>query len=149
MTATRAQIAEEARTWIDVPYVHQGYSKTWGCDCIGFVRAVGEEAGALDPSTTERVAARYSGYSRETNQKRMGAALEEFLVCIPKDTATTGDILWIKIAKSPRHLGIITEPGIVIHSDLLNGRVIEHGIDSSRVSVVIAAYKYPDIEEVQ
>jgi len=149
MTATRAQIVEEARTWMGVPYIHQGYSKTQGCDCIGFVRAVGEEAGALDPSNTKRVAARYSGYSRQTDPKRMRDALEEFLVSIPKDMATTGDILWIKIAKNPRHLGIITEPGIVIHSDLLIGRVIEHGIASSRVSTVIAAFKYPDIEEAQ
>ncbi len=149
MTATRTQVAEESRTWRDVVHAHQGYSKEWGCDCVGFIRAVGVAVGALHLDKLTSEVARYNGYSRHTNPKLMRAGLEEFLVPIPVATATVGDILWIKIAKSPRHLGIITEPGIIIHSDLLVGKVIEHGIVSSRVSTVIGAFKYPDIEEVQ
>ena len=146
MTATRAQIVEEARTWLGVPWVHQGFSKVRGCDCVGFVRGVGSLVGAIHPEKQGSRVIRYEGYSRDPNPRIMNAALNEFLVRISRDEVSFGDVLWIRIAGSPRHLGIVSEPGIIIHSDLVTGKVIEHGILMSRVNSIIAAFSFPDVK---
>ena len=147
MTATRAQIVEEARTWLGVPWVHQGFSKVQGCDCVGFIRGVGSLVGALHPEKHDSRVVHYEGYARDPNPRVMNTALNEFLVSTPKDKVYIGDVLWIRIAGNPRHLGIASEPGVIIHSDSVTGKVIEHGILMSRVSFIIAAFSFPDVEE--
>ncbi len=146
MTATRVQIVEEARTWLGVPWVHQGFSKVRGCDCVGFIRGVGSLVGALHPEKRDTRVVHYGGYSRDPNPRVMNAALNEFLIHIPKDKVSIGDVLWIRIAGSPRHLGIVSELGVIIHSDSVTGKVIEHGILMSRVSSIIATFSFPDVE---
>ncbi len=146
MTATRAQIVEEAHAWLGVPWVHQGFSKVRGCDCVGFIRGVGSLVGALHPEERDTRVVHYGGYARDPNPRVMKVALNEFLVSIPKDKVSLGDVLWIRIAGHPRHLGIMSEPGVIIHSDSVTGKVIEHGILMSRVSSIVATFSFPDIE---
>lgn len=148
MSATRKQIIKEAREWLGTRWTHQGFSKRWGCDCVGFIRGVGDLCGALHPGECKDLVDLYTGYSREPNPRIMRTALKVFLIHIPREEAVPGDILWFRIGKFPRHLGIITEPNIVIHADTISKKVIEHGIVKSRVSSIVAAFKFPDVLEV-
>lgn len=146
MTATRKQVVEEARSWLGTPWIHQGFSKAQGCDCIGLVHGVGIATTALKPN--QKDLRKYSGYSRNPDPKLMRHVLRTFFTPILLKEAIEGDILWFRIGEYPRHLGIITEPGIVIHSDTNTRRVIEHRIETSRLQSVVAAFQFPNIVEV-
>ncbi len=145
MTATRKEVVEEARSWLGVPWVHQGFSKTHGCDCIGLVHGVGLATTALKPNKAD--VQEHSGYSRNPNPALMRKILRTFFIPISLKDALEGDILWFRIGKYPRHLGIITELGIVIHSDTNMRKVIEHRIESSRLQSVVAAFQFPNLVE--
>lgn len=145
MSATRQQVAVEARSWIGTPWRHQGFIKI-GCDCIGLIRGVGTatEAFRCDPGSLEVM--RYAGYSREPNPGVMRKALREFLVPIlDLKAANTADILWFRYGSDPMHLGILTEPRVIVHSCLIAGKVIEHILDKSWQDRVVAAFRFPDL----
>ncbi len=141
MGATREQIAAETREWIGTPYHHQALVKGVGCDCIGVIRGVGNATSALVTEDTSKLVKQFLGYSRQPNPKVMRAALQEFLVPIDKKEAGVGDIFWFRIQR-PQHLGILTEPGIVVHADRMAGRVIEHSVRYMRI---VAAYRFPGL----
>ncbi len=143
MSATSKQIIEEARSWLGVPWAHQGYSKKFGCDCIGMIHGVGVATTALKVNPVDLAA--YSGYARNPDPRRMKMALTTFFKPILLKTAKPGDILWFRIDKYPRHLGIITEPGIVIHSDTVQKKVIEHRMATSRIQAPVAAFQFPNL----
>ncbi len=141
---SRAQVVEEALTWLGVPWVHQGFSKR-GCDCIGLIRGVGKVTGAVEPDQDE--ADKYLCYSRNPDPIKMRKGLRTFFIPIPLIEAKIADILWFRLGKDPRHLGIITEPGIVIHADGVQGKVIEHRMATSRIRMPIAAFQFPLVIE--
>ncbi len=138
---------DEVRTWMGTRFVHQGYSKQYGCDCIGLIHGVGLVTQALHPEERPEELRKYAAYSRVPEPALMRSMLKTFFIPIPLQDAIEADILWFRIGHYPRHLGIITEPGIVIHSDTVVGRVIEHGIETSRLKCRIAAFSFPDISE--
>lgn len=146
MPISRDAVAQEVKEWIGTPWQHQAFHKGLGCDCIGLVRGVGENSQALvcDPSSPQ--AKRYSGYGRQPRPSIMRRALLEYFIPIQTTEATIGDILWFRVGKDPMHLGIISEPGIVVHADAILGRVIEHRIDQSWRQRVVGAYRFPKIE---
>ncbi len=141
MSATRKEIVREAKNWLEVPWRHQGYSKKFGCDCIGLIHGVGTITTALTVDPKDLM--NNSGYSRNPNPQFMRRILRAFFKPIPLIDARVADILWFRIGKYPRHLGIITEPGIVIHSDGVEGKVIEHRMATSRIRMPVAAFQFP------
>ncbi len=146
MAATRKQVVEESRSWLGVPWAHQRYSKKFGCDCIGLIHGVGVATTAITPDLED--IRKYSSYSRTPDPQLMRKILKTFFIPILLKDAIEGDILWFRIGKYPRHLGIITETGIVIHSDTNLGKVIEHRIATSRLKSVVAAFQFPNIVNV-
>ncbi len=143
MRVTREQVADEARTWIGTPWHHQAFRKGVGCDCIGLIRGVGDATKAFEYDASSFRVRQFRGYPRHPNPRVMYAALQEFLTKIDKREAGVGDIFWFRIEGSPQHLGILSEPGIIIHADLLAGRVIEHSVRFMRI---VAAFRYPNLD---
>ena len=52
MSVDRALIIAEARSWIGMPYRHQGSLKGIGCDCLGLVRGVWRALYGPEPEPT-------------------------------------------------------------------------------------------------
>jgi cell wall-associated NlpC family hydrolase len=113
---TPTLIIEEARTWLGVPFMHQGRSRR-GVDCIGLVIVVAQ---ALDlvPSSFER-----RDYGRIPNRDELGKKIREH--CQPLAEPKPGCMFAMRWNKEAAHVAIYTGETL-IHSYERMGRVVEH-----------------------
>lgn len=143
---TRDQIVAEARSWLGVPWRHQGRSRV-AIDCAGLLECVGKATGAID----------YTGpvdYRRESNGAKFlrhfaRAGCREKSAALARD----GDILVFVIVGGalPRHCGIrATRAGVptFIHSYGAPSwrQVIEEDLAGLWLSKLVACWQYPMIE---
>jgi len=142
---TREQIVAEARTWLGVPWRHQGRDRV-AIDCAGLLELVGKATGAIN----------YTGpkdYRRESDGTKF---LRHFARagCREKSTALAkdGDILVFLVQDGalPRHCGIrSTRNGIpsFIHSyGAPNWRkVVEDSLAGIWATHLVAVWEYPNI----
>ena len=117
-------LVKEARALIGTPWRHQGRSKR-GVDCIGLVLLAAENAG-LDLIKVSGVDAPRV-YSRNADPK-----LYELVhrACTQTSALVPGCLLFFRFDsdRHPRHFGIYTDEGTVIHAESrLRRQVIEHG----------------------
>jgi len=143
---TRAEIITEARTWLGVPWRHQGRDRI-AIDCAGLLESVGNNTGAIS----------YKGpvdYRRESDGFRFllhfaKAGCREKSVAEARD----GDILIFMVERGalPRHCGLrSTKNGRphVIHSYGAPAwkKVLEDDLAKFPLPLV-ACWQYPNIEE--
>ena len=145
MSVPREAIVAEARTWLGVPWRHQGWRKDTGCDCVGLIRGVGHALGLFDASDENPAHARFVGYPRESDPPLMQAALALYFVPILRGDAGAGDVLWLRFAGEPRHLAILAEGEHVIHALESVGKVVEHRLDARWAQRCVAAWRFPGI----
>lgn len=133
---TRTEVVIEARTWIGVPYRHQGRGRN-GVDCLGLLQMIAEKLGIAGYDELD--------YSRNPSGLRMARLLGEHLQRIEYVEAREGDILHMATAKEPQHLAIISndEPRRIIHSSAMHGRVLEQSIEPTLK--IRGAYRIPGI----
>ena len=114
---TKEELVLQARTWLGVPYKHQGRTRS-GVDCGGLLLCVGEELGiqVVHPET----------YSMSPDPKLIQASI--LANCTKVDSIQPGDVLWFSFAGEPRHVGLASDIG-VIHSWAKPGKVVEHRLD--------------------
>jgi NlpC/P60 family putative phage cell wall peptidase len=145
MTVSREAIVAEARTWLGVPWLHQGWHKEIGCDCIGLVRGVGHALGLVDASDENPANARFIGYPREPNPALMRAALALYLFPAERHAIWPGDVLWLRFDGEPRHLAILADGGNVIHALESVGKVVEHRLDERWAQRCIGSWRFPGV----
>jgi cell wall-associated NlpC family hydrolase len=134
---TRQQIIDEARTWLNVRWVHQGRSRA-GIDCIGIVIKVAHALGIFAFDTFD--------YSRQPDPNRLRELLGEHMEKIAIDEARIGDILLMRFEREPQHVAIVSDIGM-IHAYAQARRVVEHRLDSLWKSRVVGAYRYKGLED--
>lgn len=145
----RQQIAGAANSFLEVPYGHQRRSRAM-VDCIGLVVCVGSELGIMKWDEKSEAVKPFLNYSYTSDMQLMKKGLETFLhQIIPKENATIGDILWIRSPR-PQHLGIITRlnPMVMVHAQRTAGKVVEHRITSKVKNHIVAAWRYPGLQEI-
>lgn len=135
-TVERSAFVAEARTWLDTPYRHQGRLKGVGVDCIGLVIGACRELGLFDLDVGA-YPARPDGTLR--------ARIAEHSNAISYAEAQPGDVLLFHWAGVPTHVGIVTDPGHLIHSYAVNRKVIEHRIDARWSSQIVCAFPIPGV----
>lgn len=141
---TRAQIVEEARTWIDpvTPWIHQGRAKGIGVDCLGLIGMVALACGI--PGAREwRDAPEFHSYGRIARPALLAAGCDRFLDQIPIQTIDVADILVMSFRKYPQHFALVSRPFAthVIHAYESIGRVVENGAAVANARVY-AAYRF-------
>ena len=118
---TRAEFIALARTWIDTPCLPSGAIKGVGASCGGLFLGIFREAG-LDRLAS--LFAAYEGFSRPPERRvLMGHLREAFDKTRAPEPA---DVLMIAFENGQAHMGLLTEPGRVLHADRGIKRVIEH-----------------------
>ena len=124
-------IVSQARTWLGVPFRHQGRNKL-GVDCGGLLICVGEELGiqVIHPET----------YSMSPDPKLIESALLANCYEITKEEMHPGDIMWFAFAGEPRHVGIFTDVG-VIHAWAKPNKVVEHRLDEVWLKILKKVYR--------
>lgn len=140
---TRAQIIEVARSWLAVPYRHQGRTRS-GVDCIGFVWAVADELGY----TTDIP----NNYSSNPSGTELLKGCDRTLVKTDRMQLSAGDvaILWGYTRGIPQHFAIVGEQGprlTLIHAWSKHHRVVEHSWDAFWLKRLVAIYEFPNLTE--
>lgn len=120
----REQIIKEARTYVGVPYLHQGRSRS-GIDCIGLVINVAAACGVINERQYDYINKQFRGYARLPGEKTLITALSEFMSMRSFRLAEPADIIVTKFDRAPRHCMILTDQGTIIHAFANIGRVTE------------------------
>ena len=133
----KLKLIEEARTWIGVPYMHEGRSRT-GVDCYGLLIVLAEKF-CIDAPIEK-------GYGLRPSGRHMRLQLERYADPIERSALGIGDILHIKWAIEPQHLAIVSnvDPLRIIHADALVGRVVEHGVTDFWRHKIRGCYRIAD-----
>jgi len=131
------ELIVQARTWIGVPFVHQGRSR-YGVDCIGFVMTLMREVGGLPQDFA---------YSKNY-ARRPTFELFDFISQHFERSAATAPGLMVLIRwpndQYASHLAILTGPTIIHCYERMRG-VVEHSYRGSWRRDTHSLWKLPGI----
>lgn len=115
MTALRASVIAEARSWIGTPYRHQASLKGVGCDCLGLLRGVWRELYGAEPEALPVYAA---DWAEASGAERLAQAARRHLAEISVAGAEPGDVLLFRWRPHlpAKHAAIFAEQGRMIHA---------------------------------
>lgn len=134
---TREELVREARSWVGTRFRHQGRTRN-GVDCIGLLvcsaRAVGLEL-------VDR-----TDYARRPDGRQLAAELRAQLVPIELAAALPGDVLLLSFDRSPGHVALVSDAGL-IHAAALLRRVVEHRMDELWRGRVRGAFRFRELEQ--
>jgi len=145
MSARRQQIIEEARTWLDTRFQHQGRRKGMAVDCAGLIIGVAHEIGLLSGFDLR-------DYSMNPDGVTMKATLEAQMMPIKYRDLRPGDVIHLAFEKLPQHVAIITsvKPFYIIHADSQaagGGRVVENRLDSVWLGRLRGCYRFHGVTD--
>jgi len=137
----RHAIVNEAYTWLNTPYQHQGRVKSntifkGGVDCGGLVIAVGNTLGLWCDLYFD-----YCAYDHDISEDLLLHLFDRYL--IRKDKPCGGDIFLLLIGGKIQHAGIFTFANTMIHTCSRAGKVIETDCTPKLWQRVIRIYQYP------
>lgn len=145
---TRADVAAEARKWLATPFAHQGRTRGVGVDCGGLVGCVAVALGIVPADWWARVFDPvYGGYSRQPANGVLQRVCESFMS--RTDTPGVGDVLLMRFAEEPQHLGIVVPyvwGGLsLVHALARAGKVVEHRLAPVWRARVVQGYSMPGV----
>lgn len=131
-------IVKSARSFIGVPWVHQGRNR-YGLDCAGLIVAVGQNLGISGWDVN-------FNYSRDPDG-RMQPHIEERAQLLSE--LKIGALIMIKIRYAPQHLAIVSDYGDnfgMIHAYQSIGKVVEHELIDWWRDRIVGIYALPEVE---
>jgi cell wall-associated NlpC family hydrolase len=135
-------IVTEARTYLGVPWVHQGRSRD-GVDCLGLAILV----------AAARRGYRFDlrDYAAQAMDETMQAKCLEHMDPVRLADLASGHIVVIRF-ENQRHMAIVGDYPIagllsLIHANSRVGRVVEHRLDSVWRRLIMSAYALRDLRE--
>jgi len=138
----KQELVNEARTWINTPYKHQGRIKGKSCDCGGLVIGVMSNVLGYDSDTIYG-----KRYARNFENWKLKEYMDNHDLFIPKQAKDMeiGDVLLCSISIHPSHVGILSDYDErnfgIIHCYTTIGRVVEHRFNSMWLSKVVRIYE--------
>lgn len=122
------------------PFRHQGRQPGLGLDCAGLYVYVCQSLGIPHLDAV--------GYPRTPYDGQLERQLDAqpALRRIPKEDAKKGDILIMRMSRSPQHItfhaGEFYGHPYVIHASEMHGKVCLHRLDSDWFGRVVGAYRF-------
>jgi cell wall-associated NlpC family hydrolase len=134
---TSHPILNEARSWLGVPFVHQGRTRH-GVDCLGLLMQIAKELQLYDREGNLFSHHDCCTYSTTPCPQELYTALERACVCVNLSICSiqSTDIGLFTIEGRAQHLGIFAhaDDGVslhLIHAYQPAGRVVEHQYDAA------------------
>jgi cell wall-associated NlpC family hydrolase len=125
----------EARSWVGVPFIHQGRSRL-GVDCIGLIIVALQRLGCLEQGFE------ITNYSRLPSNDQLMTRVQSY--CVRLAEPVPGAMLAIKWNKDVSHVGIFTGENL-IHAYQGRGRVIEHSLRGRWLRMIDSAWALPGV----
>jgi cell wall-associated NlpC family hydrolase len=138
---TADQLITAARSLKGVPWHHQGRTKN-GVDCAGFVDLATKTAGHdMEEYLGQRAPKNYSRSASPVLLELTAKYGERISKPCP------GCLVLFKFDGEihPRHYGIVTYDGYVIHANSMHGGVMEHGLRAQWARWVHSYWKIPGV----
>jgi len=138
---TRAQIVEEARSYLKTRWVHQGRTRD-GVDCAGLVICVGNNLGLIGYDRTDYQ--RHPNGSAFLHYFKEGGGIQK-----PITEAKPGDILVLREGTYPCHTSIVTEKlgrAHIVHAYVVRKAVVEDPMQFW-LPKAVACFQYPGVED--
>jgi cell wall-associated NlpC family hydrolase len=144
---TKSEIVEEAKTWIDTPFHHQGRLKNYinekgelkkgGVDCAGII------VGVLNHFNIKHKD--YTGYTREESSHMMLDSLQSSCEKIEELEPGAIVLFWQRRFENTNHIGIMSGFNTLIHADQRPGinRVTLIRINNKIRSQIHSIYRLP------
>lgn len=125
---------KEARTWLGVPFHHQGRNRK-GIDCLGIIVKCMQSFGIEVKDKTD--------YPLTPNSVALIKELKKYGDQIPLKDIRPADILLFRISNNPQHLAIKTDLGMIHAYQSLTGknRVDEVGLDEAWRKRLVMAFR--------
>lgn len=132
-----AQLIAEARTWVGVPFLHQGRSR-FGVDCAGFIVELLRGVNSL-PEQFENP----TNYGRAASRE-LGEVVRRY--CVQVDAPEPAALILIKWPrdKSASHVALFTGASL-IHCYATVGRVVEHGYRGMWLKLTDSVWRLPGV----
>lgn len=109
-----------AKTWIGVPFLHNGRTRSQGVDCLGLLLSFFKELGVQIPYKQEFYK---SDWYQHTPEERYLDGLMQYGIHIEPEQILPGDVLYFRtglLAKAPvnkiTHAGIAIGAGQFVHA---------------------------------
>lgn len=141
-------VVDQAREWINTPFIHQAAVRGRGCDCIGLIRGVGTELEIMDFDPTTEDGRKLLAYGRDPEPRRLIGALNKWFVRVDYDVEP-GDVILFAIDNLHSHVGIIADvdKGVVIHTWFHSKKVVESTYYSNLKPAGL--WRYPGVAQPQ
>lgn len=137
----RSEIVEEARRWINTPFLHQGRNKM-GIDCAGLVQKVGDKF-AIPYDDLQ-------GYARAPTDPSFRQHLRKFLIKMPILSEREGLIGVFRQSVYPCHIGIFAKNSegalTLINAHARRRKVVEDVFDPKDMPLV-ELLSFPGMED--
>jgi hypothetical protein len=116
-----SDIVASARRFIGATYVWGGMSED-GLDCSGLVHRVWRHFGIVVP--------------RDAHEQALATT------AVPEPR--TGDLYFFaRPGRRIHHVGIVVEPGLMVHASSIRHRVVEEPLSSERIATLVATHRVP------
>lgn len=133
---TPDEVIAEARSWVGVPFMHQGRSRQ-GVDCVGLAIVVGQKLQLIPPNFERR------DYGRLPSRGELAQKIQQH--CKPLSAPTPGCLLAMRWNTETAHVAICTGDNL-IHSYERIGRVVEHGFRGPWLKFVDSVWALPGVK---
>jgi cell wall-associated NlpC family hydrolase len=130
----REQWIAEVRSWIGVPWRHQGRNRH-GVDCIGLVICSAHALGLTDFD--------FRAYGRVPMDDLLMRLCDEQME--RQHTAEIGDVLLMRLRRLPQHFAVLVEPRRIVHARGEDGRVVETTLPDAWVRRIAGVYTVPGV----
>lgn len=138
MTVTVPQLLTEARSWLGVPWVHQGRSRH-GVDCVGLLVMVARALGVASHDV--------AGYARLPHGGALRALADQHLTPAARPLVP-GQVVLMRFDGEEQHIGLLGDyPGglSLIHAHSRMGKVVEHRLADVWAQRIMAVYTLPGV----
>lgn len=139
----RAEIVAAARQWCGTPYRHQAATLGAGCDCLGLLRGVWQ---SLYGGAPMAVPAYRADWRDRRHAPALLSAAEQLLVATAEER--DGQVLLFRVGSSdlPRHCGILSDGGRLIHAQERLG-VVEVPLSDGWRQRIAHRFDFPGVED--
>jgi NlpC/P60 family putative phage cell wall peptidase len=115
MTCTRAELIDEALSWVGTPYRTHQSCKGAGADCGGFCYGVWRNVGLLPANALpQRLSSQW--YLHRTDEIIVRGLQAHGAVEIPLDEAKPGDVLTFQYGRAQSHMAFLLPRDRIVHS---------------------------------
>lgn len=134
----REAIVQAARSYIDVPFMHQGRSRH-GIDCAGLLTCVAYDLEIKDVRVTD--------YGRLPDPDRARSIIEAHMDPVPFAQLQPGDVLSFVIVQDVQHYGLVVsmEPVRFVHAYQTVGKVVEQSMFGPWLRRLRRCYRFRDL----